>query len=236
MEEKDIIRIWKKGSDKLNNEKPITMETIEALVKSRSGKVTGRIRWDLYFSLACYLAGLFLTSYTSALYSSHVYLKWILPAMALVLILLLIQNIQLLIYYHKLRILDVSLRDKVTRIIRYFRGGFSIWQLVWPVGMIFLVFSVTLLIDYQEGFYRINHPFEFVAVLIVMYMLMYFPMRYTRSVNLYDLENCLKNLDEQEYTSIEKITRRHRRFMIFFAIGLALLLLGSLVMWYVYAR
>lgn len=235
MEEKDIIKIWKKGSDKLNKEKPITMETIETLVKSRSGKVAGRIRWDLYFSLTCYVAGLILTSYASALYKSHAYLGWILPAMVLVLILLLIQNIQLLINYPKLKTLDISLRDKVSGIIRYFRGGFSMWQLFYPIGMMILVFNVTLLIDYQDGIYRINHPIEFIVVQILMYIFIYFPLKYARRFYLLDLEICLKNLDEQAYTSIEKITRRHRRIILFFVIGLVLLVLGSLVMWYIYS-
>jgi len=235
MEEKDIIKIWKKGYNKLNNEKPITMETIETLVKSRSGKVAGKIRWDLYFSFACYVLGLFITTYAFVLYQSHSYLKWILPGMIMVLILLLIQNIILLKNHHKLKTFDISLRDKVTAIVRYFRGEFRLWQLVYPIGLIILIFSVTLLIDYEDGAYRINQPFEFITVLVLMYVVMYFPMRYTRSVYLHDLENCLKNLDEQEYTSIEKTLRRHRIFIFIVVIGLVLLVLGSLVMWYFYS-
>lgn len=100
------------------------------------------------------------------------------------------------------------------------------------MGMIILVLSFTFLVDYQDGVYRINHPFEFIIVLVLMYVLMYFPMRYTRNIYLQDLENCLKNLDEQEYSSISGTIRRFRIFMIIFAVGLALLVLGSLVAWF----
>jgi hypothetical protein len=232
MEEKDIIKIWKKESDKSNNEKSITMETIENLVKLRSRKVTRKIRWDLYFSLAIYIAGLVLTTYTSVLYRSHIYLKWVLPVMVLILILLLIQNFILIKNYNSLKSLDISLREKLSGIIRYFNGGYKLWQFLYPIGMLILVFSVPLLIDYQDGIYRINHPFEFIAVMAVMLILMYGPVLYTRSAYLQDLENCLRNLDEQEYSSNEKMMRRFRIFLIIFAIGIALLVIGTMVLWY----
>jgi len=235
MEEKDIIKIWKKGFNKSNNKKPITMETIENLVKLRSGKVTGKIRWDLYFSLCCFILGLIITIYASILYQSHTYLKWILPGMVFILITLIVLDIILIKNHKGLQSLDVNLKDKVSGIIRYFRKGYGLWHLVYPIGMIILVFSVPLLIDYQDGIFRINHPFEFVAIMVIMYVFMYFPMRYTRNVYLQDLENCLKNLDEQEYLSIEKTIRQHRIFLIIFGIGLLLLVLGSFVAWYIYS-
>jgi hypothetical protein len=232
MEEKDIIKIWNKGTDKLNDDKPITMETIENLVKLRSKKVTKKIRWDLYFSLVIYIAGITLTAYAAALYRSHIYLKWALPVMLLILIVLLIQNIIIIKNYGSLKSLDINLREKVSGIIRYFNGGYKLWQLLYPIGMLILVFIVPLLIDYQDGIYRINHPFEFIAVMAVMLILMYGPVFYSRSAYLQDLENCLRNLDEQEYSSNEKIMRRFRIFLIIFAIGIALLVIGTMVLWY----
>jgi hypothetical protein len=235
MEERDIIKIWKKESDKSKNEKPITMETIENLVKLRSVKAAKKIRWDLYISLVFYFAGIILTTYAAVLYQSNIWLKWILPVMVLVLILLLIQNIVLIKKYNSLKSLDISLREKVSGIISYFKGGYKLWQFFYPIGMIILVFSVPLLIDYQDGIYRINHPFEFIVVMIVMLTFMYLPAFYTRNVYLQDLENCLKNLDEQEYTTIDKTLKRHRIFLLLFGIGLFLLVLGSLVAWYYFA-
>ena len=236
MEEKDIIKIWKKGFDKSYNDKPITMETIENIVKLRSGKVARNIKWNLYFSLAFYIGGIFLTAYTSVLYKSHLYLKWVLPACFFILIMLLIQNIFLLKNYKELKSLDISLRERVSGIIRYFRGTYSLWQLFYPLGVIILTVCVTLLVDYQNGIFRINHPFEFLAVLVIMYAFIYFPLQYTRNVYLEDLENCLKNMDEQEYSSIEKTVRKHRIFMILFVIGLGLLVLGGFVAWFLFAN
>jgi Ca2+/Na+ antiporter len=235
MEEKDIIKIWKKGFDKSDNEKPITMETIESLVKFRSKKVTWGIRWNLYFSLGMYVIGLVLTAYASVLYQVHASLKWILPGGFFLLILLIIQVIFLIKKYNTLSLMDINLRDRVSGIIRYFGKGYHLWQLVYPLGMMFLVLSVTLLIEYQDGFFRINHPFEFVLVMIAMYVLIYFPMRYTRNVHLKDLENCLKNLDEQEYSSISSTMRRYRILLVIFVIGLVLLVLGSIVGWLYYS-
>jgi Ca2+/Na+ antiporter len=235
MEEKDIIKIWKKGYNKSNNDKPITMETIEILVKSRARKVTGKIRWDLYFSLVLYILGSGITAYAAVLYQSHTYLKWILPGGFFLLILLIIQNIVLIRKHQTLKAMDISLRDRVSGIIRYFSEGYRLWQLVYPLGMMIMVLSVSLLVEYTDGSFRINHPFEFVAVMVIMYIFIYFPMRYTRNVYLQDLENCLKNLDEQEYSSIQKTFRRYRIFILIFAIGLALLVLGSLVAWYYYS-
>ena len=211
------------------------METIENLVISRSGKVTRKIRWDLYFSLGIYILGLFLTAYAAVLYQSHMYLKWVLPGGFFILIMLLIQNIVLIRNHKALKSLDINLRESVSGIIRYFRGSYRLWQLFYPMGIIILVFTVTLLVDYQDGLYRINHPLEFVIVMVVMYVFMYFPMRYTSNVYLKDLENCLQNLDEQEYLSIGSTIRRYRTFLIIFAVGLALLVLGSLVLWYISA-
>lgn len=236
MEEKDIIKIWKKGFDKSYNDKPITMETIENIVKLRSGKAARNIKWNLYFSLAFYIGGIFLTAVTSILYKSHLYLKWVLPVCFLILIVLLIQNIFLLKNYKELKSLDINLRERVSGIIRYYRGAYSLWQLLYPLGVIILTFCVTLLVDYQNGIFRINHPFEFVAVMVIMYAFIYFPLQYTRNVYLEDLENCLKNMDEQEYSSIEKTVRKLRIFMMLFTIGLGLLVLGGFVAWFLFTK
>lgn len=233
MEEKDLIKIWKKGFDKSNNDKPITMETIENLVKLRSGKVTGKIRYDLYFSLGCYFLGLILTIYASLLYRSFNYLQWILPVIGFIILLLMVHNIILIREHNKLKMMDVGLRNMVAGIIRFFKGGYKFWQLLYPFGMIFLIFIITILIDYKEGGFRLNHPVEFIIVILLMYILMFIPMRYTRNVQLEELESCLENLDEQEYSANEKIIRRHRIFLILFAIGIALLVLGTLVLWFV---
>jgi flagellar biosynthesis protein FlhB len=236
MEEKDIIKIWKKESDKSNNEKPITMETIENIVKLKSGKASKKIRWDLYISLVLYIAGIILTTYAAVLYRAHNYLKWVLPVMILVLIVFLIQNIILIKKYNSLKSLDISLREKVSGIIRYYKGGHKLWQLLYPVGMLILVFNVSLLIDYDNGNFRINHPLEFILVMVVAFIFMYFPMQYTHNVFLQDLENCLRNLDEHDYLSNEKSIKRYRIFLMLFIIGLVLLVLGSLVAWYFFAR
>jgi hypothetical protein len=156
--------------------------------------------------------------------------------MILVLIVLLIQNIILIKKYNSLKSLDISLREKVSGIIRYYKGGHKLWQLLYPVGMLILVFNVSLLIDYDNGNFRINHPLEFILVMVVAFIFMYFPMQYTHNVFLQDLENCLRNLDEHDYLSNEKSIKRYRIFLMLFIIGLVLLVLGSLVAWYFFAR
>jgi len=235
MKEQDIIKIWKQGSDKSGINQPITMETIENIAAMRSGKASKKIRWDLYFGLGANLTGLVLTICASVLYMSHIYLRLILPALCLILVLLTIHNVKLIREHKKLSVLNISLREMVSGIIRYFNGSYRLWQLLYPFGMMILVFSFTILMDYEDGTYRINHPGEFVAILVIMYAFMYIPLRYTGNVFVKDLENCLKNMDELEYTSISKVIRRHRIFLILFATGLALLVLGGIALWLSYS-
>jgi hypothetical protein len=211
------------------------METIENLVKLRSGKVTGKIRYDLYVSLVCYILGLALTIYASVLYRSFNWLGWIIPVIGVIILALLVHNILLIREQNKLNSMNVSLHDMVSGIIQYFKGGYRLWRLAYPFGVIFLVFIISALLEYKNGGYKINHPGEFILVTVLMYVLIFIPMRYARNVNVQDLESCLKNLDEKEYSSNENIIRRHRIFLIIFAVGLALIVIGTLVLWYISA-
>ena len=230
MELNDIKNIWKKGTVSPNNDKPLTMEAMEALINKRSKAVNLKIRFDIYFSLLLYIVSFGLTIYNTVRYIQSPNLVWILPLLALVLVLLTIQSVQLIPGLRTFALQTTSLRESVTKTISYFKNRYALWQLLFPVGVGILSYNLNIIVDYDPAGFKIYHPEVFIVVYIAMYAIIYGLFRYTRRIYITDLENCLKNLDSQEYSAIVKNIRRSRIFTAAFIIGLLILFLGGLFM------
>jgi len=230
MEPDELKNIWKKGSASPGNDKPLTMEVMEAIITKRSKAAHRKIRFDIYFGLLLYAVTFCLCIYNFTRYLQAPNLVWILPLMGVVLILLAVQSISLIPGINKIRIHQSSLRDSVAETIFYFRKKYALWQLIFPVGVVLLSYNINIITDYDPAGYKIYRPEVFILVSSAMYLFIYALFRFTRTIYVADLENCLKNLDSVDYKAIEKNVRRSRLVIIAVAIGLAILFLGGFFM------
>jgi hypothetical protein len=230
MEFNDIKNIWKKGSVSPDNDKPLTMETMEAFIRKRSRAARFKIKFDIWFSLLIYAVTFVLCVYNFTRYLQSPNLVWILPVMTVIMTLLIIQNIQLIPGIKKIKTTQSSLRDSIAETIHYFKRKYALWQLIFPAGVILLTYNLGFVVDYDPTGYKIYHPGVFIIATVIMYMFIYAMFRFTRTMFVTDLENCLKNLDSVDYEAIEKNIRKHKRVILAVAIGLLILSLGGLLM------
>ena len=230
MEPDELKKIWKKGSVSPGNDKPLTMKDMEAIISKRSRAANYKIKFDLYFGLLLYLVSLGLCIYNFFGYLKSPNLVWILPLMILVLILLVVQSLRMIPGINKIKTNGSSLKDSITETIYYFKKRYALWQLLFPVGVILLTYNLGFVVDYDPAGYKINHPGVFIIVTACMYLFIYILFRFTRSMFVLDLENCLKNLDSVDYKAIEKNVRRSKQVYLAVAIGLIILFLGGLFM------
>ena len=230
MEFKDIKNIWEKGSASPKNDKPLTLEAMEAIITKRSKAANLKIQFDIWFSLLLYAVTLVLCIYNFTRYLQSPNLVWILPIMTVVIALLTIQSIQLIPGINKIRTTRSSLRDSIAETINYFKRKYALWQLLFPAGVIILTYNLGFIVDYDPTGYKIYHPGVFIIATICMYLFIYVMFRFTRTIFVTDLENCLKNLDSIDYKAIEKNIRRSKLVFLAIAIGLLILSLGGLFM------
>jgi hypothetical protein len=230
MEFNKIKNIWKKGSVSPDNDKQFTIEAMEAFITKRSKAANLKIQFNIYFSLLLYVVTFCLCIYNFFRYLQSPNLVWILPLLAVVLALFIIQNLQLIPGINKIKIQQASLRDSIAETIYYFRKKYALWQIIFPAGVIILTYNLGFVVDYDPAGFKIYHPGVFIIVSVIMYLFIYGIYRFTSTVFLTDLENCLKNLDDIEYNVIRKNLRSSKMITAAVAIGLLVLFLGGLFM------
>jgi hypothetical protein len=150
--------------------------------------------------------------------------------MGIILILLTLQSISLIPGIYKIKIHQSSLRDSIRETIYYFKRKYALWQIIFPTAVLILIYNVGLIVDYDPAGYRVYNYDVFVITMAGVYLFTYIIFRFTRTMFVADLENCLKNLDSIDYTAIQKNIRRSRLVILAVAIGLLILALGGLFM------
>lgn len=130
---------------------------------------------------------------------------------------------------------DQPLLETVELRLSFIERAYEPWLIVASATPWLLTLGINTLIDNQDGNYRVNHPWEFVAITATMFGITYASLRFSTTDAVRDHRAILHDLRGQTLEATQALEPAHRKSLRGLAILVVLLLLAvitSLAVWY----
>ncbi len=219
-----IDRLWAERQE----EEPMSREQIVSALRPRVGRVTRTLKIYLWMYLAMLLATLVLQGVNLAGYSSN---TTMLTVHVLVIALaagFTAFGIHLVGQVGKLDQMDASLSEAVTQRLAFLRGKYEGWMWICAATLLLLGWAISTLVDNADGIYRINKPWVFTSLLLVMFFGGYAVIKGAHFPVLRELRAVLEDLEAQflgRTGAVDELKLKWRRWSYFLVVLMTLLLL-----------
>lgn len=130
---------------------------------------------------------------------------------------------------------DQSLIETVEQRLSFVERAYEPWLIMASATPWLLTLGITTLIDNQDGSYRVNHPWEFVAITATMFGITYASLRSATVHVVRDHRAILRDLRDQTLEATDALELAHARSRLWYGIGVALLslaVIAGLALWY----
>jgi hypothetical protein len=232
MKENELLKLWQRGNDLLENGH-LHREQIEKFLKPRVTRLTLHISILFFMYVLAQVASLFLLSYNLYGYRGNAAMQAVSSVLILACVSFLFLDGRWFRSFKRIgrQSSDIFslLRDKTV----FFTREFEWWNLVSAATLWILSFALNTVVDNANGVYRINKPFFFAAVSIVMMAFIYVVNKVSTGMTLKETKYCLKELEgalQGDEESLAQIRKRHKRFTIIAVAILTVLFIIGLLM------
>jgi len=210
----------------------MSREQIANALRPRVGRTTRTLKQYIWLYLAMLLATLVLQGVNLAGYHSN---PTMLTVHALVTALAagsIAFGVHLVGRVGRLDRMDESLTQAVKGRLEFLRGKYEMWLWVCAATVLMLSWAINTLVDNADGVYRINKPWLFVGMMLVMFFGGYAVLKGAHSLVLQELRAVLEDLEAQLLgctAAVDELKVRWRRG--FWVLAVLLTLLALLGLW-----
>lgn len=226
MENGDLIRIWNEGNQEILKNRRFERSELEAFLKPKVGKATLHLNLNILVYMAAQLAAMILIGFDLYGYRSN-------PVMLMVLIPMLIlcsaffgYGVFLLSYIWQINRGDFDLVTAINRKLKVYRRHYEAWMWIGAVSCLFLTFALNILIDNDQGTFRINRPVFFTVICLLVVLLIYGGQKIAQHVAVTHIRAYLQDLQAEALHGsyqLKEVRRKH------FVVSLILVLILTLL-------
>ena len=125
-----------------------------------------------------------------------------------------------LIYKHnsfnKLDQLGLSLHDLIVAKIHIFNKSLSLVHQAISIGLILLVFSLNLIVDNDQGNYKVNNIWLYIGFLVIAYLISVLMLHLSHNLYLKQYRTALDDLNTSKLTKMDAELRKYKWIRLFF--------------------
>ena len=232
MEKDELFNIWSSGNQELFQGRTIGKDMIEKLIRKKTRRDLMPVSFNLAFFFFFQLVNVCIIPVNLAGYVINPLIFWILVGLMVFSVGVLIYGIHLFYRFREINIFSDSLNTLINKQLRFFKTSYEFWLFLIPVACLIMSFNLGLIVDYDNGQFRINHPGVFILTFLVVFIIVYGSQKiaslyFTKNLkaNLNDLRKGI--LDETIKLEAQRKTYRWVWFVLFIILA-AFLVAGLL--------
>jgi len=214
----EIEKLWESAEEQINKKRTLHFDEIENAAKSKSKGISSKVSRLLKNGVIVYfITSLLFAANTFVYYSNH-NIK-ILSAIGLII------SVAFGWTLHKNRIKlgnidkqNISLAQILTDKINVFRNRLPYSHQIIALGYLLFVVALNLLVDNQDGNYKINNAKLFILILLIGYVLMVAFMYLTNKSYLKQFIKTQDDLEEHKIPDTNKLEKSRIRLATSFII------------------
>jgi hypothetical protein len=225
MDRKDLHTLWQKAQKKIIENQKLTKMEIEAYIKPRIRKTSLSIKFNLLFysALALVVIGLLLINCMNYFSNS----------------IILIINVSIIylsgyiLYFgwngfKEFRDTETGSGKYTTELkkkLNFFNRIYERWLLFIPILTLSLIYSINTMIDNQDGIYKINKPFLYISINLIIFIGIYLMNKVHSNLILADFKKYILDLENEVLEKTLEIDIRRKRYIwVFISITIILII------------
>jgi hypothetical protein len=233
MEDRDIIQAWKEETEDVLKNRRLPRSQIEALLKPKVRKAALSVDLNIVLYLIVQLAAITLIGLDLYGYRSNPLVLGLLIAMLAMCSSFLGYGVFLLSHIRQISSGSFDLATTISKRLNVYRTHYEVWMWMGAVSCLLLSYALNMLIDNNEGTYRINRPVVFVVTSLLGLLIVYMAQKATQSMTTGRMKAYLEDLHNElleKSKQVEEGKRRHRIRIAILVIVLTVLLILGIVM------
>ena len=218
MENNNLIKIWKEGNQEMLKNQRFERSELEAFLKPKVSKATLNLNLNIVVYMAAQLATMVLIGFDFYIYRSN-------PAMLTALIPMFIlcssffgYGVFLLSYIWQINYGRFDLITTIKRKLKVYRTHYEAWMWIGAVTCLFLVFGLNMLIDNDQGTYRINRPVFFATMCLLIILFIYGSQKIAQFFAIRQIRIYLTDLQNDVLEGSCRIEQTRKKKLIIFVI------------------
>ncbi len=232
MEKNDLITIWKEGNRKMLQDKKFDKTELETLLKPKISKATLSLNFNIFLFMAVQIVTMVLIGIDFYICRSNPIMLKVLIPMSVLSSSFFGYGVFLLSHLHQINLSDLDLVSTIEKKLKTYRIHYEVWMWMMAVSLVFLVFALNVMMDNDQGTYRINHPFIFAGTIFFMLIIIYGGQKITQLVTLRTIKAFLNDLLNEALDRslrIEEDKKKYRRLLLILMIIFSVLFILGLI-------
>jgi len=212
MENGDLIRIWNEGNQEILKNHRFERSELEAFLKPKVGKATRHLNFNILVYMAAQLAAIILIGFDLYGYRSNTVMLSALIPMLILCSAFFGYGVFLLSYIWQIHRGDFDLITAINRKLKVYRKHYEAWMWIGAVSCLFLNFALNILVDNDQGTYRINHPVFFTVICLLVVLFVYGAQKIAQFVAVKHVRVYLQDLQCEALQGshrLQKLRRKH---------------------------
>ena len=218
MENNDLIKIWKEGNQEILKNRRFERSELEAFLKPKVSKATLSLNFNILVYMAVQLAAMVLIGFDLYGYRSN-------PTMLKALIPMFIAcssffgyGVFLLSYIWQINHGDLDLVATINRKLKAYRRHYEAWMWIGAVSTLLLIFALNILVDNDQGTYRINRPVFFIVVSFLVLLFIYGSQKIAQFFAVQQIRVYLADIQNEVLEGSHRIEQAKRKYIVIFLI------------------
>ncbi len=229
MDFEKLSDIWEKGNEKLSDKNKLSKAMITDIINKKHKKTISFLNFNLGFYWMMQVVNLVLISMNLMGYRQNNTMVWVLVGQMAITLPVIVYGIYIFIKNREINNFSENLKSLLQRQIQFFRTYYEIWIIIIAFTTLILMFNVNVMIDNQDGHYRIYRVGFFVIVNLGIFLFIYLTQKLASEWRFKAIKANLSDLQRGVLEKSEKFEKAQRKY-IWVWILIAVLLTITLIM------
>lgn len=212
MKKDELFDIWNSGNDSLFHEQKIDKAMIEKSLSGKTKKTTRYFNFNIIFYASIQLVNIALLSINLMGYKNNMAIFWTLIILLALSVGFLVFGIDLYYKFRETNKFSDSLINLINKQLHLINVSYEVWMLIVAFSSLILIFNASIIVDYNNGYYPINHVNVFVITLIAVFLFIYFTQKVASSFLTKSLKANLNDLRNGILDETNRIERKRKKF------------------------
>ncbi len=229
MENNNLIEIWKQGNREILKNTRFERSELEAFLKPKITKTTFSLNANILVYMAAQLAAMVLIGFDLYAYRSNPLMLKVLIPMLAACSAFLGYGVFLLCHIRQINRADFDLVTAINKKCKAYRTYYEAWMWMGAVSSLFLIFALGVLVDNDQGTYRINRPVFFAVICLFVILFTYGVQKIAQSFALSQIRVYLSDIRSDTLEGSHRLEKAKTKYMVFLLI-IALILTVTFIL------
>jgi len=228
----DIKNLWKSADSQILTNESLDVETVKQAISKQSTQITSKLLMSFRFGILALILNVVLCSINIYGYADN---KLIVTFFISSLILSIVLILFLVYQQKRINQLDqagLTMQDLIVAKIKYSGQSLSYVHHAIAIGVVLLAFSLSLLVDNNDGHYQINNIWLFIAVMTAVYLIQILSLNLSHKIYLKQYKIALHDLNQSRLTEMNTVLKKYKWVKMFFLIIILLSFIAGIIIFF----